>query len=38
MHLIIGTTEYEGLFKNGGLGDAIFGLANAFAKRDDFEG
>ena len=37
MHLIIGTTEYEGLFKNGGLGDAIFGLANAFAKRDDFE-
>ena len=37
MHLIICSTEYEGLFKNGGLGDAIFGLANAFARRDDVE-
>ena len=37
MHVIIPTTEYEGLLKTGGLGDAIFGLANALSKRDGFK-
>lgn len=36
MHIVIATTEYEGIFKNGGLGDAIFGFANAFSKLKDY--
>lgn len=36
MKVIITSTEFEGLLKTGGLGDAISGIAYASAKLDDF--
>ena len=37
MKVVIPTTEYEGLLKTGGLGDAIYGLSHALAKLDDHD-
>ena len=37
MKVIIASTEFEGLLKTGGLGDAISGISYALSKLDDFE-
>ena len=37
MKVIITSTEFEGLIKTGGLGDAISGICHSLAKLDDFE-
>lgn len=37
MRVVITSTEFEGLLKTGGLGDAISGLSYALAKLDDYE-
>ncbi len=37
MNIILTSTEFEGIIKTGGLGDAIQGMSNALSKHDDFE-
>ena len=37
MNIILASTEFEGIIKTGGLGDAIHGMSNALSKHDDFE-
>ena len=37
MNIILASTEFEGIIKTGGLGDAIQGMSNALSKHDDFE-
>lgn len=37
MKVVISSTEFEGLIKTGGLGDAISGISYALAELDDFE-
>lgn len=37
MKVVIPTTEFEGLLKTGGLGDAIYGLSHGLAKLDGYE-
>ena len=37
MNIILASTEFEGIIKTGGLGDAIHGMSNVLSKHDDFE-
>ena len=36
MNIILASTEFEGIIKTGGLGDAIHGMSNVLSKHDDF--
>ena len=37
MNIVIVSSEFEGIIKTGGLGDAIYGISNALSKHDEFE-
>lgn len=37
MNIVLASTEFEGIIKTGGLGDAIHGISNALSKHDEFE-
>lgn len=37
MNIILASTEFEGIIKTGGLGDAIHGMSNALSKHDDLK-
>jgi starch synthase len=36
MNIVIASTEFEGIIKTGGLGDAICGISNALSQYDEF--
>ncbi len=37
MNIVLASTEFEGIIKAGGLGDAIHGISNKLSKHDEFE-